>query len=157
MHQPPPDAIAPLSLRVTLGQLLRHAAPPGVYGVWIEADIPRLRPSFAPHPSPLPLAILVRCRTGSATLVVGADLAGIAARVARVIVRSGSAVACLESAAVRACRQLEITAAGGACVRYPLDSSSPEAVLADSLAAGRAVAASRIVYSVDSPRSPPLG
>ena len=146
--QPPTDVFSPLSLRVTLGQLLRHAGAPGVHGVWIEAD------SGLP-PSRLPLAI--RTGHGTTSLLLGDDLAVLVARTGRVLLRRGPVVMAVTAERLRAARGLEIAGAGGRRSWHPLGGAAPEAVLADHLAAGRAVASSRVVYSVDSPRSPPLG
>lgn len=153
MPQTPADLLAPLSLRITLGELLIHAPAAAVCGVWIEPDPDR----------PLPrLPVSVYSGAGTLTLLLGADLAGLAVRTAQVLVRRGAEVRCVRSEALRALRRLEITDGEGRRARRVLGGSMPEAALADWLAAGRSVAASRIVYaadahSVDSPRSPPLG
>jgi hypothetical protein len=146
--QRPADVFSPLSLRITLGQLLRHADAPGVHGVWIDRD-PGL-----PEPR-LPLA--VRTGPGTVSLLIGHDLAALAARTARILVRRGPAVVTVTADQLRSGRGLEIAGADGRRSWYPLGTAAPERVLADCLAAGRAVASSRVVYSVDSPRSPPLG
>lgn len=146
--QRPPDVFSPLSLRITLGQLLRHADAPGVHGVWIERD-------HCLPPPRLPLA--VRTGHGTVSLLLGHDLAALAARAARILVRRGPAVVTVTADRLWSGRRLEIAGADGRRSWYPLGTAAPEPVLADWLAAGRAVASSRVVYSVDSPRSPPLG
>lgn len=145
--QRPADAFSPLSLRTTLGQLLRHADAPGVLGVWIERD----------HGPPPPLPLAIRTARGTVSLLLGHDLAALAARVARILVRRGPAVVTVTADRLWSARGLEIAGANGRRTRYPLGAAAPEPVLADCLAAGRVVASSRVVYSVDSPRSPPLG
>lgn len=153
MLQPPADLLAPLSLRVTLGEILLHAPAAGICGVWVEPD--------PDHPLPR-LPISVASRAGTVALLLGPDLAGLAVCTAQVLVRRGPDVCCIGSDVLRELRRLEITDARGRRMRRALGASPPESVLADWLAAGRSVAASRIVYaadahSVDSPRSPPLG
>ncbi len=144
----PADLLSPLPLSVPLGQLLLHAEPPGVYGVWIEPDPVR----------PLPrLPVSVVSGAGSVAFLLGADLAAVAARTVRVLMRRGPGIACMPSCVLRSRRGLEVAGPDGGWTRIPLGPDRPETVLADRLAAGRAVAASRVVYSVDSPRSPPLG
>lgn len=144
----PADLLSPLPLSVPLEQLLLHAEPPGVYGVWIEPD--PMRP-----PPRLPVSIV--SGAGSVAFLLGADLAAVAARTARVLVRRGPGVACVPSCVLQSRRGLEVAGPDGRWTRVSLGPDQPEAVLADRLAAGRAVAASRVVYSVDSPRSSPLG
>ena len=146
--RPPAQVFSPLSLRITLGQLLRHAGAPGVHGVWIEPD-PGLPPAGPP--------LFIRTGHGTVSLLVGHDLAALAARTARILVRRGPAVVPVTADRLHSGRGLEIAGADGQRHWYPLGTAAPEPVLADCLASGRAVASSRIVYSVDSPRSPPLG
>ena len=146
--QRPADFYSPVSLRITLGQLLRQANAPGVLGVWIEPEPGVAPPRFS-------LAIRIGC--GTVTLLLGHDLAALAARTTRILVRRGCAVVTVTADRLRAGRGLEIAGADGQRTRCPLGTAAPEPVLADWIAAGRAVASSRVVYSVDSPRSPPLG
>ena len=145
--QRPAQVLSPLSLRTTLGQLVRHAEAPGVLGVWIERD----------HRPPPRLPLAIRTGHGTVSLLLGHDLAALAARAARILVRRGPAVVTVAADQVWSGRTLEIAGADGRRTWYPLGTAAPEPVLADRLAAGRAVASSRVVYSVDSPRSPPLG
>jgi hypothetical protein len=145
--QRPAQVLSPLSLRTTLGQLLRHVEAPGVLGVWIERD----------HRPPPRLPLAIRTGHGTVSLLLGHDLAALAARAARILVRRGPAVVTVAADRVWSGRTLEIAGPDGRRTWYPLGTAAAEPVLADRLAAGRAVASSRVVYSVDSPRSPPLG
>jgi hypothetical protein len=141
------EAVVPLSSRVTLGQLLALAPPPGVYGVWIADGVGR--GGITP--------IRLCSDAGGVTLLLAADLAALTARTVRVLVRRRGRIACLPSDTLRTRRQLEITRLDGGSTLHPLGALTPEIFLADCAAAGRSVAGSRIVYSVDSPRSPSLG
>jgi len=141
-------AIHPLSPRVTLGAILRAAPAPGVFGVWVEGE--PSRPA-----SSLPLSVC--SRAGTIALVLGADLAALARRTTRILVRRGRDIVCLDAARLPVHRHLEIVEPDGRRSRHALAAASPESVLGGHLARCGGVAASRVGYSVDAPRSPPLG
>lgn len=131
-----PRSVAPLSSRVTLGQLLNHVRVPGACGVWVDGP---LRP-------PSSLQLRVHTPDTALDLVLSADLGLLIRRTCRVLVRRGGAVACLDVGELDAIRCLEVALAGGTPVLHPLHHTSPEAVLAGQAALGAAVTGSRVRY-----------
>ena len=134
---PPTRILAPLSPRVTLGQLLNRAPGAGqACGVWITGP---------PGPArPLPLRIHL---SGTAlNLVLSSDLGVLLQRTARVLVRRGSAIVCLDARQLAAGRHLEIVAPDGHSGLLPLRDATPERLLSACAAEGKAVASSRVRY-----------
>jgi hypothetical protein len=128
--------------------IIIHARPGGVIGVWLAAG----------GPPPVPHLLLGAAGRGPrrAALLVCADLGALIRRVPAVLVSAEGCLRLVPSRHLAAARRLDIGDGPGA-PRVPLAGTSPEAVLADACSHGLAGSGSRVRYSFDSPPDALLG
>jgi len=125
--------LTPLDPALPLADVLCHAAPGTLLGVWIEiAALPR------------PLALRVPASPRWISLLLSPDLAGLVVRAPHVLVARAGVPWVAPSERLRDGRRLEIVSEG-APMLHPLDGISPEAIVAERRSAVR-VDSTRIRY-----------
>ena len=138
----------PLDPAIPFAQVAAHARPGEVIGVWLSASAASIHPHL--------LVGAAGRGPRHAALLVESDLGALIRRVSAVLVSAKGGPCVVASVDLARARELE-TGDGPAAQRSLLSDLSPEQILAEARAAGRAVASTRVRYRFDSPPEALLG